>query len=57
LWKETDGGKLKFFIDHKTLEIAPKENSMIFFNSQTMEHEVLETHVPRLSITGWLRRD
>jgi SM-20-related protein len=56
-WKESDGGKLKFFIDHKTLEIAPKENSMIFFNSQTMEHEVLETHVPRLSITGWLRRD
>jgi Rps23 Pro-64 3,4-dihydroxylase Tpa1-like proline 4-hydroxylase len=30
---------------------------MIFFDSAKLAHEVLETQVPRLSITGWLRRD
>ena len=56
-WEEADGGKLKLYIDNEVLEIAPKENTLIFFDSHTMLHEVLETHVNRLSITGWLRRD
>jgi SM-20-related protein len=56
-WQEADGGKLKLYIDDEVLEIAPKENTLIFFDSHTMLHEVLETHVNRLSITGWLRRD
>ena len=27
------------------------------FKSNELVHEVLESHKPRLSVTGWLRRD
>uniref|UniRef100_UPI004047D529 2OG-Fe(II) oxygenase family protein n=1 Tax=Flavobacterium sp. TaxID=239 RepID=UPI004047D529 len=40
-----------------TQKIAPTNRKTVFFKSNELVHEVLETHKPRLSVTGWLRRD
>jgi len=55
-WKIGDGGELKIYNDSTYELIEPRNNTLVFFDSKTMLHEVLETHVPRLSITGWLKR-
>lgn len=54
-WKESDGGEL--CIHHATNEqrISPTNGKTVFFKSDELEHEVLTTHVNRLSITGWLK--
>lgn len=55
-WIEGDGGEL--CIHHNTGElqhISPKNGKGVFFKSNELEHEVLLTHVPRMSITGWLK--
>lgn len=56
-WKEGDGGELVVYQESNERIIEPKIGTMIFFNSAKLFHEVLETNVPRMSITGWLRRD
>jgi SM-20-related protein len=56
-WKLGDGGELVVYQNDLELKIEPKNGTMIFFDSAKLAHEVLETHVPRMSITGWLRRD
>lgn len=55
-WQEGDGGELVIYQDERSLKIPPKQGTMVFFDSGSLPHEVLETHVPRLSITGWLKR-
>lgn len=56
-WKEGDGGELSIFHDDgQTQNISPKNGKSVFFKSDELEHEVLKTMVPRMSITGWLRR-
>ena len=54
-WKPGDGGELR--IQHEGYEqnISPQNGKSVFFKSSEMEHEVLLTKVPRLSITGWLK--
>lgn len=56
-WVAADGGELRIHhLDHEQT-IAPTDGKCVFFKSSELEHEVLSTNVPRLSITGWLRTD
>lgn len=54
-WKEKDGGELCIYHDAHTQTIAPENGKCVFFKSSELEHEVLQTQEPRLSITGWLK--
>lgn len=56
-WIEGHGGELKVYSSKNPSFIEPHQGTMVFFDSLKLPHEVLMTHVPRLSITGWLRRD
>ncbi len=54
-WQEKDGGELVLYhVDH-IQTIAPMNGKCVFFKSSELEHEVLITHQPRMSITGWLK--
>lgn len=53
-WKEKDGGELCIHHAHHLQMITPLNRKSVFFKSSEMEHEVLLTHMPRMSITGWL---
>ena len=56
-WQTADGGELCIYhADHEQM-IAPTQGKCVFFKSSELPHEVLLTHKPRLSITGWLRTD
>ncbi len=54
-WQEKDGGELRVYHSDHTQTIAPQHGKCVFFKSSELEHEVLLTHQPRLSITGWLK--
>lgn len=56
-WKQADGGELCIYQDDQTQTIAPVNGTCVFFKSSELEHEVLVTNQPRLSITGWLKAD
>ena len=56
-WKQTDGGELRIFHNNSTQDIAPINGTSVFFKSSELEHEVLPTNKPRMSITGWLKVD
>lgn len=55
-WKQGDGGELILYKESGEVKIAPQIGTMVFFDSAVLPHEVLETHVPRFSLTGWLKR-
>ncbi len=56
-WKDGDGGELNIFhIDGSEQKVQPNNCKSVFFKSSELEHEVIETNVPRMSITGWLKR-
>lgn len=61
-WHENDAGELLIYdgesnIDEQPLQkIAPTPGSLVIFLSEQFPHEVLPTHVSRLSIAGWFRR-
>ncbi len=54
-WTELDGGELCIHHPDKMQNISPLNGKSVFFKSSELEHEVLLTHQPRLSITGWLK--
>ncbi len=54
-WKEKDGGQLCIHHNNRLQTIAPENGKSVFFKSSELEHEVLLTNKPRLSITGWLK--
>ncbi len=54
-WQEKDGGELCIHHSDHLQMIAPVNGKCVFFKSSELEHEVLLTHAPRLSITGWLK--
>jgi SM-20-related protein len=54
-WKEMDGGELKINLLGKDKVISPMQGKTVFFRSNELIHEVLVTHKPRLSVTGWLK--
>ena len=56
-WQPEDGGELCIYDGDVTQKIAPTNRKTVFFKSNELVHEVLESHKPRLSVTGWLRRD
>lgn len=56
-WQEADGGELCIYHDGHEQKVNPVGGKSVFFKSSELEHEVLITNKPRMSITGWLKRD
>lgn len=56
-WQPEDGGELCIYDKDKVQKVAPTNRKTVFFKSDELVHEVLETNKARLSVTGWLRRD
>lgn len=54
-WVPEDGGELCIYHPDRIQTIAPLSGQCVFFKSSELEHEVLLTHAPRMSITGWLK--
>jgi SM-20-related protein len=54
-WQVADGGELCIHHHDHLQTISPMNGKCVFFKSSELEHEVLITHQPRLSITGWLK--
>lgn len=54
-WVEADGGQLKIYHPESIEIISPNNRKCVFFKSNELAHEVLLSHTPRLSITGWLK--
>lgn len=54
-WEENDGGELCIHDEKGSKNISPVNGKSVFFKSNELEHEVLITHKPRMSITGWLK--
>ena len=52
---DVDGGSLRIYQDDSSQDITPNAGKSVFFKSDELEHEVLITHLPRMSITGWLK--
>ncbi|MFT4058690.1 MAG: 2OG-Fe(II) oxygenase [Legionella sp.] len=55
-WQPQYGGMLNLYNSEDQLiqQVLPQENRFICFNSD-LPHEVLITHHPRYSITGWMK--
>ncbi len=56
-WVSADGGELCIYHKDVSQIISPMNGKCVFFKSSELEHEVLLSHKPRMSITGWLRTD
>lgn len=54
-WKMEDGGELKVYLPEGPQHISPRSGKCVFFKSDELEHEVLISNKPRMSITGWLK--
>lgn len=54
-WEQKDGGELCIHHQSGLQNISPKSGKTVFFQSNELEHEVLVTNKPRMSITGWLK--
>ena len=52
---EVDGGSLRIYQGNSSQDITPNAGKSVFFKSNELEHEVLVTNLPRISITGWLK--
>jgi SM-20-related protein len=55
-WKPSDGGELLMYLKSETKKIEPLGARLVLFLSKEIEHEVLVTHQPRLSLTGWFHQ-
>lgn len=55
-WQPQDGGELHIYQTNNNQMISPTESKTVFFKSDELKHEVLETNKQRLSVTGWLKR-
>ena len=53
-WKEEHGGQLRMYLSDRSLDILPLAGRLVIFRSDQIEHEVLPSTRPRLSITGWM---
>ena len=54
-WQKKDGGELCIHHPDSLQHISPVNGKTVFFKSSELEHEVLLTNKPRMSITGWLK--
>ncbi len=55
-WQTEDGGELLIHQTNNNQAIAPTQGKTVFFKSNELVHEVLETNERRMSVTGWLKR-
>ena len=57
-WESADGGELRLYPQAAVLPVAirPIGGTLVCFLSESMPHEVLPSHRPRWSLTGWFRR-
>jgi SM-20-related protein len=55
-WTLKDGGELLIQLPDGEQSIAPTNGKTVFFKSNELEHEVLNTTKNRMSITGWLKK-
>ena len=55
-WLEEDGGQLMVYQDASTQKISPRSQTAVFFKSDEMEHEVMQSNRTRMSISGWLKQ-
>jgi SM-20-related protein len=55
-WQTQDGGELLIHQINNNQTISPTQGKTVFFRSNELEHEVLETNERRMSVTGWLKR-
>ena len=55
-WIAEDGGQLLIQLDDEEQLISPTNGKTVFFKSNELEHEVLNTTKNRMSITGWLKK-
>lgn len=56
-WADGDGGELCVYHNTVQQKVTPLNGRVVFFKSNQLPHEVLVTNKPRLSITGWLKKD
>ena len=54
-WQKENGGELCIHHADRLQNISPDSGKTVFFKSSELLHEVLETAVKRMSITGWLK--
>jgi len=54
-WQPDHGGALRLYNEEGHLDISPEIGRLVGFWSKSTAHEVLVSHQPRLSITGWFR--
>ena len=54
-WSPVDGGQLCIYHPNDSQIISPENGKCVFFKSSELEHEVLLSNKPRMSITGWLK--
>lgn len=59
-WKPADGGRLRVYRKENSgnesfIDVDPVGGTMVCFLSREMEHEVLLSHRPRYSLTGWFK--
>jgi SM-20-related protein len=54
-WASGDGGELMVHEGDTAYTISPDSGKSVFFKSSELAHEVLVTHKPRMSITGWFK--
>lgn len=52
-WEPGDGGELMMYLPSGDQKIEPIPGRLVMFLSDSIEHEVLVTHRPRYSMTGW----
>ena len=52
---KVDGGELRIYQGSSFQDITPDAGKSVFFKSNELEHEVLITYLPRMSVTGWLK--
>ncbi|WP_232411019.1 2OG-Fe(II) oxygenase [Methylophilus sp. 5] len=63
-WPEEAGGELRLYLDEhaqtppqhaRHIDISPQTGRLVLFLSARFWHEVLPTHLPRVSVTGWFK--
>lgn len=55
-WHKEDGGQLRIYQNHETIDIDPVMNRVVVFRSDTILHEVLPAKRTRRSVTGWFMK-
>lgn len=54
-WRASHGGQLRVYSEESHQDINPLGGTLVCFMSRESEHEVLQSHFPRCSFTGWFK--